>query len=49
MKVKESYYRSVLRHFLKYPNEHLKNMNDDDCEEYEKIVSKAAWSEKFHV
>ncbi|MED4758635.1 hypothetical protein [Priestia megaterium] len=43
MKVEESYYRSVLRHFLKYSNEHLRNMNADDCEEeYKKIVSKAA-------
>ncbi|MBZ6485085.1 hypothetical protein [Priestia aryabhattai] len=50
MKVKESYYRLVLRHFLKYPNEMLNTMNDDDCEEeYEKIVSNAAWSENFHL
>ena len=50
MKVKESYYRSVLRHFLNYPNEHLKNMNDDDCEEeYERIVGNAALSEKFYL
>ncbi|WP_179884121.1 hypothetical protein [Priestia megaterium] len=50
MKVKESYYRSVLRHFLKYPNEHLKNMNDDDCqEEYKRIVSNTAWSENLYV
>jgi len=50
MKVKESYYRLVLRHFLKYPNEMLNTMNDDDCEEeYEKVVSNAAWSENFHV
>ena len=50
MKVKESYYRLVLRHFLKYPNEMLNIMNDDDCEEeYEKVVSNAAWSENFHV
>jgi hypothetical protein len=50
MKVKESYYWSGLRHFLKYPNEHLKNMNNDDREEeYERIVSNAAWSENFYV
>jgi len=50
MKMKESYYCLVLRHFLKYPNEMLNTMNDDDCEEeYEKIVSNAAWSENFHV
>ena len=50
MKVKERYSRSVLRHFLKYPNEHLKNLNDDDCEEeYERIVSNAAWSENLYV
>lgn len=50
MKVKESYYGLVLRHFLKYPNEMLNAMNDDDCEEeYEKIVSNAAWSENFYV
>jgi hypothetical protein len=48
--MEESYYRSVLRHFKKYPNEHLKNMNDDDCEEeHEGIVSNAAWSETFCV
>ncbi|GMG76960.1 hypothetical protein ShirakiTB12_54290 [Priestia megaterium] len=40
MKVKEGYYRSVLRHFLKYPNEMLRSMNEDECqEEYERIVS----------
>jgi len=50
MKVKESYYHLFLRHFLKYPNEMLNTMNDDDCEEeYEKVVSNAAWSENFHV
>ena len=39
MKMKESYYRLVLRHFLKYPNEMLNTMNDDDCkEEYEKLL-----------
>ena len=38
----KSYYRAVLRHFLKYPNEHWKIMNDDDCEEeHERIVSNA--------
>ncbi|MEH6884176.1 hypothetical protein V7Z92_09490 [Priestia megaterium] len=43
MKVKESYYRLVLRHFLKYTNEMLNAMNDDDCEEeYEKVVSNVA-------
>ncbi|WP_179891685.1 hypothetical protein [Priestia megaterium] len=48
--MRESYYRLVLRHFLKYPNEMLNAMNDDDCEkEYEKIVSNVAWSENFHV
>ncbi len=37
MKMKESYYRLVLRYFLKYPNEMLNTMNSDDCEEeYEK-------------
>jgi len=49
MKVKESYYRLVLRHFLKYPNEMLNAMNDDFEEKYEKIVSNAAWSENFYV
>ncbi|QSX23889.1 hypothetical protein [Priestia megaterium] len=50
MKMKESYYRLVLCHFLKYPNEMLNTMNDDDCEEeYEKIVSNAAWSENFYL
>jgi len=50
MKVKESYYRSVLRHFLRYSNEHLKNMNDDNCEEeYERIVSNAVWGESFYM
>lgn len=50
MKMKESYYRLVLRHFLKDPNEMLNIMNDDDYEEeYEKVVSNVAWSEKFHV
>ncbi|MDD1516077.1 hypothetical protein [Priestia megaterium] len=50
MKMKESYYRLVLRHFLKYPNEMLNTMNDDACkEEYEKIVSNAAWNENFHL
>lgn len=48
--MRESYYRLVLRHFLKYPNEMLNAMNDNDCEkEYEKIVSNVAWSENFHV
>ncbi|WP_257129543.1 hypothetical protein [Priestia megaterium] len=42
MKMKESYYHLVLRHFLKYSNKMLNAMNDDDCEEYEKIVSNAA-------
>lgn len=50
MKMKKSYYRLVLRHFLKYPNEMLNTMNDEDCEEeYKKIVSNAAWSENFHL
>ncbi|WP_186808556.1 hypothetical protein [Priestia megaterium] len=50
MQVKESYYRSVLRHFLKNPNEHLKNMNDYDCEEeYERISSNTAWSENLYM
>ncbi|WP_179892803.1 hypothetical protein [Priestia megaterium] len=49
MKIKESYYRLVLRYFLKCPNEMLNAMNDDCEEEYEKIVSNAAWSEKFHL
>jgi len=41
--MKESYYRLVLHHFLKCPNEMLNAMNDDNCqEEYEKIVSNAA-------
>lgn len=48
MMIKESYYPLVLRHFLKYPNEMLNTMNDD-CEEDEKIVSNADWSEKFYV
>ncbi|MDF2052638.1 hypothetical protein [Priestia megaterium] len=38
MKMKESYYRLVLRHFLKYPNEMLNTMNDDCEEEYEKLL-----------
>lgn len=33
MQMKESYYRLVLRHLLKYPNKMLKTMNDDDYEE----------------
>jgi len=50
MKMKESYYRLVLRHFLKLSNDMLNTMNGDDCEEkYEKIISNAAWSEKFYV
>ncbi|MFB8426310.1 hypothetical protein ACFC4S_30280 [Priestia megaterium] len=50
MKMKESYYRLVLRHFLKYPNEMLNTMNDDDCEgKYKKISSNPAWSENFYV
>lgn len=49
MKMKESYYRLVLRHFLKYPNAMLNTMNDDCEEEYEKIISNATWSESFHV
>ena len=50
MRMKESYYRLVLRHFLKYPNDMLNTMNDDDCEEeHEKVVSNVAWSENFHV
>ncbi|GAB1804421.1 hypothetical protein [Priestia megaterium] len=32
MKVKESYDRLVLRHFLKYPNNMLSTMNGDVCE-----------------
>lgn len=48
--MKESYYRLVLHHFLKYPSEMLNNMNDDGCEEkHEKIVSNIAWSENFYV
>jgi len=48
--MKESYYHLVLPHFLKYPNEMLKAMNDDYCEEkYENIVSNADSSEKFQV
>ncbi|MEH7209900.1 hypothetical protein V7094_27435 [Priestia megaterium] len=48
--MRESYYRLALLHFLKYPNEMLNAMNDDDCEEeYEKIVSNAAWSENLYV
>lgn len=31
MNTKESYYRLVSRHFLKYPNDMLNTMNDDDC------------------
>ncbi|MDP1471888.1 hypothetical protein Q8G32_29035 [Priestia megaterium] len=49
MKMKESYYRLVLRHFLKHPNEMLNTMNDDREEEYGKVVSNFAWSENFHV
>lgn len=50
MKMKESYCRLVLHHFLKYPNEMMNTMNDDNCEEeYEKIVSNAAWSEISYV
>ncbi|MGG4018855.1 hypothetical protein ABEV70_26835 [Priestia megaterium] len=50
MKMKESYYRLVLRHFLKYPNEMLNTMNNDDCEEeYEKVVSNVGWSENYCV
>ncbi|WP_176586042.1 hypothetical protein [Priestia megaterium] len=49
MKMKESCYRLVLPHFLKYPNEMLNTMNDDCEKEYEKVVSNAAWSEKFYV
>ncbi|MED4297375.1 hypothetical protein P4678_22330 [Priestia megaterium] len=48
MRIKESYYRSVLRHFLKYPSGQLKNMNEDECqEEYEKIVSNSICIERF--
>ncbi len=48
--MKESYYRLVLRHFLKDPKEMVKAMNGDDCEEeHEKIVSNVACSEKFYV
>lgn len=49
MKMKESYDRLVLRHFLKYPTEMLNAMNDDCEEEYEKIVSNVTWSENFYV
>lgn len=48
--MKESYYRLVLRHFMTYPNKMLNTMNGDDCEEeYEKIVSNAAWIKYFYV
>lgn len=50
MNMKESYYRLALSHFLKYSNDMLININDDDHgEEYEKIVDNAAWSETFYV
>ncbi|NGY80509.1 hypothetical protein F6Y02_41365 (plasmid) [Bacillus megaterium] len=50
MKLKESYYRLVLCHLLKYPIEMLNTMKDDACEKgYEKIVSNAVWSENFHL
>lgn len=49
MKMKESYYRLVLRHFLKDPNEMLNTMNGDCEEEYEKVVRDIARSENFHV
>ncbi|WP_455842787.1 hypothetical protein [Priestia megaterium] len=47
--MKESYYRLVLRYFLKYPNEMLNAMNDDCEEEYGKIVSNDALNENFYV
>ncbi len=47
--MKKSYYRLDLRHFLKYPNDMLSNMNDDYEEEYEKIVDNAACIETFYV
>ena len=48
MNMKESYYGLILSRFLKYPNEMLNAMNDDDCEEeYERIVSNTAWSENL--
>jgi len=42
MKMKESYYRLVLRHFLKYLNEMLNTISDNCEEEYEKVVSNVA-------
>ncbi|MFE7083735.1 hypothetical protein [Priestia megaterium] len=47
--MKERYYRLVLHHLLKHPNEMLNITNDDCEEEYEKVVSNAAWSENFYV
>lgn len=49
MKMKESYYRLVLRHFLKYPSEMLNTISDECEEEYKKVVSNIAWNENFHV
>ncbi|MFS0621103.1 hypothetical protein [Priestia megaterium] len=49
MKMKESYYSLVLRHFLKYPNEMFNTISDDYEEEYEKVVSNVAWSENFNM
>ena len=49
MKMKESNYRLVFRPFLKYSNEMLNTMDDGYEEEYEKIVSNAAWSENLYV
>lgn len=49
MKMKERYYRLVLRHFVKHPNEMLNTIRDGYEEEYEKVVSNVAWSEKFYV
>ncbi|MED4268347.1 hypothetical protein [Priestia megaterium] len=42
MKMKENYYRLVLRHVLKYPNKMLNTISDDCEEEYKKVVSTVA-------